>query len=336
MRKIKRLILFCIGMICLSACQQSLQQHHIEGFAQGTYYSIRYYDAQNRNLQTQIDSLLDDFNKTASIFDPASIISRINSNEENAILNDDFRKIFNIAMEVSRNTDGAFDVTVGQLVNAWGFGTEKRQEMTQERIDSLLLCVGYEKITLQNNRITKENPCVQLNFNAIAKGYSVDKIGEFLDNLEIEHYLIDIGGEIIAKGHKQGKSWNVGIEQPSGQKEEDREIITSIPLNDMALATSGNYRKYFEENGERYAHTISPQTGYPAKHSLLSATILHSKAVYADAYATAFMVMGTEKALAFLKQHPEIQAFLIYEQDGILQTYSTEEMGELMVNSIEN
>ena len=328
----KKLILYCIGIICLSACQSPPKQYHIEGFAQGTYYSIRYYDQQNRNLQPQIDSLLDDFNKTASIFDPASIISRINRNEENVVLNDDFIKIFNIAMEVSRNTDGAFDVTVGQLVNAWGFGTEKRQSIAQERIDSLLLCVGYEKVTLQNKQIIKENPCVQLNFNAIAKGYSVDKLGEFLDDLNIEHYLIDIGGEIIAKGHKQGKSWNVGIEQPSHQKGEDRAIITSIPLNDMALATSGNYRRYFEENGERYAHTISPQTGYPTKHTLLSATILHSKAVYADAYATAFMVMGTEKALAFLTQHPEIQAFLVYEQDGTLQTYATEEMGKLMVS----
>jgi len=324
-RSMKRIILYFIVANCLFACQSTVQQYHLEGFAQGTYYSIRYYDNQNRNLQPQIDSLLDAFNKTASIFDPTSIISRINRNED-VVLNEDFIKIFNIAMEVSEHTGGAFDITVGQLVNAWGFGAGQRQTMNQTTIDSLLTCVGYSKISLKNGKIIKEYPCIKLNFNAIAKGYSVDLVGLFFDDLGIENYLIDIGGEVLAKGNKQGKPWSVGIEQPSNEKKSDRILLTSLPLENMSLATSGSYRKYFEQDGQRYSHTISPQTGRPAQNTLVSVTVLHPHAVYADAYATAFMVMGLEKSLAFLEKHPELQAFFIYEKDG-LQTYATEGFG---------
>ena len=322
--------LFLIFLFCFSSCQNSVKQHHLKGFTQGTYYEIRYYDKQNRNLHPQIDSLLNDFLKTASIFDPSSIISRINRNEDDVELNDDFIEIFTISQEVSRQTGGAFDVTVGQLVNAWGFGPEKRQTMTKEIIDSLLVFVGYEKVRLENKKVTKENPYISLNFNAIAKGFSVDKVGRFFDELEIDNYLIDIGGEILAKGNKQGKPWMVGIEQPPHEKENtDRALITAIPLNNTALATSGNYRRYFEENGMRYAHTISPKTGYPVYHSLLSVTILHPKTVYADAYATAFMVIGLEETLKILEKHPEIQVFLIYEEDGHLKTYASKKMEQL-------
>ena len=325
----KNLILYFILASCFLACQPTVQQHHLEGFAQGTYYNIRYYDNPNRNLQPQIDSLLDAFNKTASIFDPTSIISRINRNED-VVLNEDFIKIFNIAMEVSQNTNGAFDITVGQLVNAWGFGAEQRQTMNQATIDSLLTCVGYSKVSLKDGKIIKEYLCIKLNFNAIAKGYSVDLVGLFFDDLGIENYLIDIGGEVLAKGNKQGNPWSVGIEQPSNEKKSDRILLTSLPLENMSLATSGSYRKYFEQDGQRYSHTISPQTGRPAQNTLVSVTVLHPHAVYADAYATAFMVMGLEKSLAFLEKHPELQAFFIYEKDG-LQTYATEKFEKLTI-----
>ena len=328
----KKLILYFTVASCFLACQPTaqlptVQQYHLEGFAQGTYYNIRYYDNQNRNLQPQIDSLLDAFNKTASIFDPTSIISRINRNEDVA-LNEDFIKIFNIAMEVSQHSDGAFDITVGQLVNAWGFGAERRQTMNQATIDSLLTCVGYSKISLKDGKIIKEYPCIKLDFNAIAQGYSVDLVGLFFDDLGIENYLIDIGGEVLAKGNKQGKPWMVGIEQPSDEKGNDRILMTSLPLENMSLVTSGSYRKYFEQDGQRYSHTISPQTGHPVQNTLVSVTVLHPQAVYADAYATVFMVMGLEKSLAFLEKHPELQAFFIYEKDG-LQTYATEEFEKL-------
>jgi thiamine biosynthesis lipoprotein len=233
-------------------------------------------------------------------------------------------------MEVSRQTQGCFDITVGQLVNAWGFGNEKRQTMTKEKVDSLLDCVGYNKIELKNDRLIKQNPCVKLDFNAIAQGYSVDKVGMFFDSLHIDNYLIDIGGEILAKGNKKGDAWKVGIEQPVTEKEQHRQIITSIPLNNMALVTSGNYRKYYEENGVRYAHTISPQSGYPVDNGLLSVTVLHPTATFADAYATAFMVMGLDASLEFLKEHKDMEAFFIYQKSNLIHTFATEGFQKLI------
>jgi thiamine biosynthesis lipoprotein len=312
------LLLFFIG------CQISVNQIHLEGFAQGTYYSIRYYDPQNRNLQKKIDSLLADFNKTASIYDENSIISRINRNEDNVLLNDDFIQLFHFSKKVSEQTSGTFDITVGQLVNAWGFGNEQRQAVTKEKIDSLLPCVGYNKIEIKDRRLVKQNLCIKLDFNAIAKGYSVDKIGLFFDTLQIENYLIDIGGEVLAKGTKNGKFWTVGIEKPTNNKDDNRQVLTSMPLNNKALATSGSYRKYYQENGIRYAHTISPQTGYPVDNNLLSVTVLHQKTVLADAYATAFMVMGMETSIEFVKKHKDLEAYFIYQKADSICTFETD------------
>ena len=288
---------FLFVAFCLFSCQTPTKQTHLEGFAQGTYYSIKYYDPENRNLKTEIDSLLDEFNKTASIYDKTSIVSRINRNEDKVLLNDDFIQLFTLSKEISRQTGGAFDITVGQLVNAWGFGTEKQQSMTKEKIDSLLPCVGFEKIEVKEGMLIKQNPCIKLDFNAVAKGYSVDKIGLFFDALQIDNYLIDIGGEVLAKGNKNGELWKVGIEKPSNEKGDNRQVLTAITLNNKSLATSGSYRKYYEQDGIRYAHTISPQSGYPVENNLLSVTVLHPKTAFADAYATAFMVMGMDAAI---------------------------------------
>jgi thiamine biosynthesis lipoprotein len=234
-------------------------------------------------------------------------------------------------MEVSRQTDGAFDITVGQLVNAWGFGNEKRQPITKQKIDSLLYCVGYDRIELKNDKLIKQSPCIKLDFNAIAQGYSVDKVGMFLDALHIDNYLIDIGGEVLAKGNKKGMPWKVGIELPANQKEQYRQVLTTVSLYNMALVTSGNYRKYYEENGTRFAHTISPQSGYPVDHGLLSVTVLSRTATMADAYATAFMVMGMEQSIEFLKTHRDTEAFFIYQKSDSIYTCSTEGFKQLIM-----
>ncbi|MDR2410974.1 MAG: FAD:protein FMN transferase [Bacteroidales bacterium] len=328
----KKLLILNTGLLfILTGCQFGVEQIHLKGFAQGTYYSIKYYDSQNRNLQVSIDSLLDDFNKTASIYEETSIISRINRNEENILLNDDFKQLYTFAMEVSKQTHGAFDITVGQLVNVWGFGNEKRQTITKQKIDSLLDCVGYDKIELKNDKLIKQLPCIKLDFNAIAQGYSVDKVGRFLDSLYIDNYLIDIGGEVLAKGNKKGMSWKVGVELPAAQKEQHRQVLTTVPLYNMALVTSGNYRKYYEENGTRFAHTISPQSGYPVDHGLLSVTVLSRTATMADAYATAFMVMGMEQSIEFLKTHKDTEALFIYQESDSIYTRSTEGFKQLIM-----
>ena len=328
----KKMILFFIIVLCLSACQNFHEQYHLEGFAQGTYYSIRYYDSQNRNLKTQIDSLLDDFNKTASIYESSSIISKVNRNEE-VVLNTDFVEIFNSAMKVSKNTNGAFDITVGLLVNAWGFGSEGRIDSLKVLTDSLLKFVGYENIDIKNNKIIKKYPEIKIDFNAIAKGYSVDLFSRFLQDKGIKNFIIDIGGEIRTSGKKpDGSFWNIGIERPAQNNSSQREVQMIISLTGKSIATSGTYRKYYEKDGIRYSHTIDPKTGYPVTHTLLSATVLADECVMADAYATAFMVMGLEKSLKFLKQHSELQAFFIFEQDGNLKTYATEGMKKLIEN----
>ena len=326
----KKLILFCLVVVCLSACQNTSKQHHLEGFTQGTYYSIRYYDRQDRNLRIQIDSILYDFNKTASIYDSSSIISKVNRNED-VLLNADFTEIFNTAMNVSKNTCGAFDITVGPLVNAWGFGSEERQDPSRESIDSLLQIVGYQNINIENDRIIKKYPGIKIDFNAIAKGYSVDLLSRFLQSKGIKNFIVDIGGEIRTCGKKpDGSFWNIGIEKPAQNNSSQREVQIVISLNGKSIATSGTYRKYYEKDGMRYSHTIDPTTAYPVLHTLLSATVLADDCVTADAYATAFMVMGLEKSLKFLKQHSELQAFFIFEQDSSLKTYMTEGMKKII------
>lgn len=327
---VARCFLYCISILFFSSCQNLSQQYHLEGFAQGTYYNIRYYDCQNRNLKIQIDSLLDDFNKTASIYDSSSIILKVNQNED-VLLNADFVEIFNSAMKVSKNTHGAFDITVGQLVNAWGFGSEERQDPPRELIDSLLQIVGYQNINIENNKIIKKYPGIKIDFNAIAKGYSVDLLSRFLQRKGIKNFIVEIGGEIRTCGKKpDGSFWNIGIEKPAQNNSSQREVQMIISLSGKSIATSGTYRKYYEKDGIRYSHTIDPKTGYPVSHTLLSATVLADDCATADAYATAFMVMGLKKSLEFLKQHSEPQAFFIFEQDGNLKTYATKGMKKMI------
>jgi thiamine biosynthesis lipoprotein len=296
----------------------------LEGLAQGTYYSITYYDKQNQQLGVEIDSLLQAFDLTASVYVPNSLISKINHNQPHE-LNQVFKDIFMKGQEVSRKTNGAFDMTVMPLVNVWGFGFQNREDVTQTMVDSLLAFVGYEHVRVSDNQVIKDDSRVMIDFNAIAQGFSVDLIASFLEQKGIHNYLIDIGGEVFAKGHKPGgEFWRVGIEKPTQHKDDARTLKAVLTLKNKALATSGSYRKYYEKNGMRYSHTINPQTGYPVNHSLLSVSVMAEDCMSADAYATAFMVMGLEKARDFLKENPELEAYFIYATpDGKISTWMT-------------
>lgn len=294
------------------------------GNAQGTTYSISYYESHGKNYQNEIDSLLKLFDKTASIYDSASIISKINRNLPVGI-NENFEDIFNRSMKISEETGGAFDITVGPLVNAFGFGAKnERIVIDSSRIDSIKTLVGYKRVRISEKSVIKDDPRIQIDFNAIAQGYSVDLVANFLQSKGIHNYLVEIGGEVVAKGLKEGhKNWMVGIEKPL-ENNENRDLKAKVKLIDRALATSGNYRKFYIENGIRYSHTIDPHTGYPVKHSLLSASVFASNCTDADAYATSFMVMGLEKTKAFLEKHKELDAYLIYsDSTGALKTYET-------------
>jgi FAD:protein FMN transferase len=320
--------------ILFTGCNDRSQEHKIQfaGQAQGTYYIITYFANDTLANQHEMDSLLNDFDQIASIYQNNSLISRINRNETYEVTDHYFNEIFKLARRISEETNGAFDVTVGPLVNAWGFGFKNRMEMNQQKVDSLLVFVGYQGIRLENHKIIKDHPNTQIDFNAIAKGYAIDVAGGFLESRGIRNYLVDIGGEALAKGTKPGEQkWVIGIEQPIEAPSDERSLKATIKLQNEAVATSGNYRRFYEMDGLKYAHTIDPATGFPVQHSLLSATVFADSAGKADAYATAFMVMGTEKTLEFLKKSPHIDAYLIFsDKNGETKTFATTRVKKML------
>jgi len=311
--------------VILWNCSRAPEPVHLLGEAQGTYYSILYFDAAKKDFQESIDSLLDAFDQSVSLWVPSSIISRVNNNDSAIVLDESFVGNFQLSMEVSKKTGGAFDVTVGPLVRAWGFGFDEKKHVDDHIIDSLLQFTGYEKIRIKDGKIVKADPRVSIDFNAIAQGYSVDLVGNFLESRGITDYLIDIGGEVKASGKKPGgKTWQVGIEKPARHQDDPRDLKAVIALKNKSVATSGSYRKFYEVNGIRYSHTIDPKTGRPVQHSLLSVSVLADCTAVADAYATAFMVMGLEKAKKYLEKNKSLDAFFIYsDQEGNYQTYAT-------------
>lgn len=327
-----------LALLLGCSCQHQTQPIRLQGEAQGTYYSIIYYDSLQRDLQPQIDSLLDDFDQTASLWVEQSLLRRVNANSTDTVT-PRFADLWQKSDSIRRYSRGAFDCRVGRIVQAWGFSFKQKEELAAEALDSLVRNARAEvRIdTSAQGMLTlrKSCPYTELDFNAIAQGYSVDLIAAMFDHLGIHSYLIDVGGEVIARGTKpNGENWAVGIERPAENKYSAQEIETAISLRDASVVTSGNYRKYYEKDGVKYSHTIDPSTGRPVSHTLLSASVVSSSAWYADAMATAFMVMGLEKAKAFIAAHPEnpdIQtACFIYDEGGEYKTYATPEFEKLI------
>lgn len=321
------------GFLVLVSCTGPLHKVSFTGQTQGTYYAITYFDRDARNYQRQVDSILHAFDKSVSMWDTISIISRLNNGDANVVPDFWFTDIYNKALKVSEETGGAFDFTVGPLVSAWGFGFKGKINMDKTKVDSLLQFVGYRKVSLDASGKIYRPAGVKFDFNAIAQGYAVDLIGTYLFQKGITNYLVDIGGEVLGRGRKpDGTVWVVGIENPSADSISESTVNSMVRLTDMAVSTSGSYRKYRVENGLRYSHTIDPHTGYPVTHSLLSVTVLAPDCATADAYATAFMVMGLDKAKDFLEHHPGLEAyFIIPEEGGIYSTYATKGFKEIVV-----
>jgi len=325
MKNIFFLVIFVL--ICYSCNSKPQEIIKLFGFAQGTTYSISYYEDNNINYQKQIDSLLKEFDKSVSIYIPNSLISRINRNEQDVVIDNIFREIFIRSREVSEKTDGAFDITVAPLVNNWGFGHTDKTGVDSAGIDSLKEFVDYKLVTIESGRIVKQDPRVMLDFNAIAQGGSVELIAGYLEGKGIDNYLVEIGGEVKAKGRKvNGDAWRIGIDKPIDDPDaKNRELQEIVRLTDKSLATSGNYRKYYIENGVKYSHTIDPETGFPVRHSLLSVTVVCDNCMLADAWATAFMVMGSEKSITMAEDIEGIEAYFIYSgKNGEPEIYCTE------------
>ncbi len=322
----KLILLGCIALIISPGCRRGIENAiKISGKTQGTTYNITYLAGENANYREAFDSILRKIDTSLSTYLPVSIISRINKNDSTVLADQLFTDVFNKSIEVSEKTGGLFDVTVAPLVNAWGFGFKKKEKVTQGLIDSLLPFVGFKKVHLQDKKLIKESPQVMLDFNAIAQGYTVDVLANFLERQGINNYLVEVGGELRASGKKLNDSaWTVGLEQPN-ENAADESLKAVLKVQDQAMATSGNYRRFYIEDGKKFTHILNPFTGYPAKNNLLSASVIAKDCMTADAYATAFMVMGVEKSKAFLAAHKELQldVFFIYDEDGKLKTYST-------------
>lgn len=328
-------VVSAISLAFFAACARQAGKKVITGEAQGTYYAITYFDYDNRDFSTAIDSILADFDQTASLWVGNSLIRRINDNTD-SVMNDLFCDMLEKSLRINRLSNGYFDCTVGKLVNAWGFGFKQGQDLDSATVDSLRQYTGLplKVISRDGKKILRKTlPETELDFNAIAQGYSVDIVASFLHSKGIYNYLIDIGGEVIGKGGKpDGTKWIVGVERPAEGQFDEREIDTRISLDNQSVVTSGNYRKFYEKDGVKYSHTIDPLTGYPVNHSLLSVSVIADSAWKADAFATAFMAMGMEKSLEFIEKNNEIKAvYFIYNENGEYKTFATEEFKKNIV-----
>lgn len=309
-----KLLLILLLLICSLSCSQKTNRNiKLSGAVFGTSYSIIYNS--DTDYSTQFDSLFTVINKSMSTYQVDSDISKLNRNE-NHIIDNHFIKVYETSKQIYKETNGAFDPTIGAVVNAWDFGPEgKLKDIDSLKIDSLMLSVGLNKIAREDNKIKKPKGAF-IDFNAIAKGYGVDVVSEFLESKNVNNYLVEIGGEIRVKGQNEEKKslWKVGVENPNFEGKQS--ILKAITLKDKSMATSGTYRKFkVDEDGNRYAHIIDTNTGYPSKTNLLSISVIAKTCMVADAYATAFKAMGIEKVKAFLKSHPELKVFLIFEND---------------------
>lgn len=308
------LLLLIFGSIYVIRQQQNTPYQRDEGFIFGTIYHITYQS--DVNYQKEIEAELQKVDNSLSPFNKTSIISHINRNEDVKVDNM-FAEVFQLAEKISKETDGAFDITVAPMVNAWGFGFKTGNPPTKQTVDSLRAIVGFQKVALEKEHVKKQNPHIMLDCSAIAKGYGSDIVARFLKKKGIQNFMVEIGGEIVVNGNSDKQvPWRVGINKPTDDSlNTSQELQDVINVTDIAMATSGNYRNFYYKNGKKYAHTIDPKTGYPVQHNILSATVLAKNCATADAYATSFMVMGLDGAKKVLEKHPELDAYLIYSDE---------------------
>jgi thiamine biosynthesis lipoprotein len=328
MKRAITLFLFIISIACNNST--GIEYKKLDGLALGTTFHITYKDSLDQIKENNIDSLIHLINRSMSTYLPNSDISKINKGDTTILVDDMFQEVFKKSRRIYKETKGSFDPTIGILVNAWGFGPEGQVEnLDSTHIENMLEFVGFNKVKLEDNRVIKKYSKTYIDFNAIAKGYAVDVIGRFLESKSIENYLVEIGGEIRARGINQNnKNWTIAIEEPNFDG--TRTFQTTIELVNESIATSGNYRKFKIDNntGIKYSHTIDTKTGFPSKSDLLSASVISkSDCADVDAYATAFMAMGLEKSKIFLSEHKDLKAFLIYSDDqGEIKTFASKSL----------
>lgn len=324
------LAILIVGTIWITRQQHATPYQHDEGFVFGTIYHITYQS--DKNYQKEIEAELKKVDQSLSPFNKTSIISRINRNE-NVAVDEMFKEVFTLAENISKETDGAFDITVAPMVNVWGFGFKQGITPSKEVIDSLKAIVGFHKVALVDGHVKKQNPNTMLDCSAIAKGYGSDIVARFLKSKGIENYMVEIGGEVVTRGNSEKRvPWRIGVNKPTDDSlNTSTELQTVLNVTDKAMATSGNYRNFYYKNGKKYAHTIDPKTGYPVQHNILSATVIADNCATADAYATSFMVLGMDGAQKILAKHPDLLAYLIYSDDkGKMQVWYSPSMKKIL------
>lgn len=340
--KIIRILTLAFLLLNIIACepqQTTKKTFTIEGNTQGTTYKVSYIADKEMVSKTAVDSLLVAFSNSLSTYIDSSLISTINKTTvADSFLQIDkfFFEVFKISEEVYEKSEKLFDPSVMPLVHFWGFGVRKNLERDTTQLDSLRQLVGLQNFSIKNENenywLSKKNKYAQLDFNAVAQGYSVDVLAEFLEANGIKNYMTEIGGEVRCKGkNARDTFWNIGIDLPTESDATTRKLKATVSLNNQSLATSGNYRKYLDQEGQKYGHTINPLTGYPEVNTTLSASVITKSCGYADAYATAFMVMGWEKALKIAEADAEIEAYFIYsDKTGNMLTTSTSGLKDVL------
>ena len=328
---------FYLFILILCACSSSDNRILVKnsGQAQGSYYHIQYLSEYRENYKSQIDSILLEVDSSLSIYKDYSLISKLNKGKD--IKTDTlFNAVFLGAQKVFQESEGNFDCSVSPLVNAWGFYKDKLGDslvIDSAKFRNILPYVGFDKVRLIADSLVLPKG-MSLDFNSIAQGYTVDVIAQFLESKGNSNYLVEVGGELLAKGkNADGNIWRVGVDKPSENIDTQERFQFILDLEDKALATSGNYRKFYEKDGVRYSHTINPFTGFPAQNRLLSVTVIHDNCMLADAYATAFMVMGVKQSKQFVKVHSEIEIYLVYTgKDGAWRTFISPSMQKRIFN----
>lgn len=328
----KGIVIAIIGgmIMTFAACETKKTYQYTEGKIYGTFYHITYNYSED--LQKEIHTEMEQVNTSLSMFNPQSVVAKINRGESD-LTDVLFRRMFTKAWEVNQQTQGAFDITVAPLVNVWGFGFKNETFPKPEKIDSLLQFIGMDKLSLDGDKIVKSVQGVEIDASSIAKGLGVDLVADYLDDKGVSDYMVEIGGEIRVKGvSSKERAWRIGIDKPiddsSAQK---RQIEMVVGLTSGALATSGNYRNYYIHEGKKYAHTINPLTGYPVQQDILSASVFTDSCMKADAYATAFMVIGLEVAQKIVNTNPSLEACFIYEKDGKQEIWMSSGFEKLVI-----
>lgn len=315
----KNIVLLFLAVVIFQSCTSNKTVSKYitnDGSIYSTFYHITYESPDGADLQKEIDATLHELDLSLSTFKTESVLSKVNTNQP-VVLDEYFINVFTKSLEISALTNGAFDATVAPLVNVWGFGFRKKETVTPALIDSIKHFVGYHKVRLEEGKVVKDDERIMLDFSAIAKGYTVDVVGNMLRAKGCKNYMVEIGGEVVAYGvNKEGNVWRIGINEPNDNEPASPVSLHAIiSLNNKAVATSGNYRNFYVENGKKYAHTINPFTGYPVDHTLLSATVLADDCMTADAYATALMVLGVDDAFKLAQTIKTIEVYLIYHDE---------------------